>query len=96
MVIAWMIAGPTIGTTMDGRAPMVMFWVIAGAVSEPCWAMLDDPTAEDRGAADGGRGSTPNQAGRRSTVRGLAERRQSYIDFRKRRGGMRWRLEGAV
>ena len=59
MVIAWFSAGPTIGTTMDGRAPMVMFWVIAGAVSEPCWAILDDPTAEDRGAADGGRGSPP-------------------------------------
>ena len=65
MVIAWVIAGPTIGTTMDGRAPMVMFWAIAGAVSEPRWAILDDPTAEERGAAVGGRG------------RGLAERRQS-------------------
>ena len=52
-------------------------WVIAGAVSEPRWAILDDPTAEDRGAADGGRGDPPNQAGLRSTVRGLAERRQS-------------------
>ena len=61
MVIAWIIAGPTIGTTMDGRAPMVMFWVIAAAVSEPRWAILDDPTAEDRGAADGGRGSPPTK-----------------------------------
>ena len=40
---------------------MAMFRVIAGAVSEPRWAILHDPTAEDRGAADGGRGSPPTK-----------------------------------
>ena len=61
MVIAWIIIGPTIGAMMDGWTPMVMIWVIAGAVSEPRWAILHDPTAEDRGA-DGGRGSPPTNS----------------------------------